>query len=399
MNSNASLSATTIPDLYHNAQSVVQAANALNILLREGNNHALDEQIEAEIREGNDDVDSSEIWRSVGSEYRETLRVSDELVRTMTGFLLGMGKILREATTQRENHVDEEGRVNSPSGSYGSAGRRSGDGRRSLDFPAETSPRERERYRDESLRRIATQSSARAPSVLGTFRRQSISDDDRGGDTTEKPQRSAISGLSVRKMFSVRSGRPKTSSDAKARASLDEIPSVRLPVSIPPPLATLPSETLLQRSPSSKASSRRQRGAITSSNTKTSFPSFFSSSQPTTAVTTTTVINSMEKRPFPSRTLSTSTSIPHTRPTESAVNGLQKRLNTDTRMRSSSTSSTLDDERMAAIILPSERTEERVFRSSYEGPSSSAASTVHNRTYSERKDRRRTVTEVFSRVN
>lgn len=53
---------------------------------------------------------------------------------------------------------------------------------------------------------------------------------------------------------------------------------------------------------------------------------------------------------------------------------------------------------MAAVILPGEHSDDRIFRASLEAPSS-AASTVQNRTYAERKDRRRTVTEVFSRVN
>jgi len=399
-NSNASLSATTIPDLYHNAQSVVQSANTLNILLREANTHALDEQIEAEIREANDDVDVSEIWRTIGSEYRESLRVSDELVRTMTGFLLGMGKILREATMIREPIVDEEGRVNSPVGSHGSAGRRSNDGRRSLDFPpVETSPRERERYRDESLRRIATQAN-RAPSVLGAFRQQVISDDERGGDSTERPQRSAIGGLSVRRMFSAKNGRPKSSSDAASKPFWTENTSVRASVAIPPPLETLPSETLIQRSPSGK-SVRRRKGTVTAGAAKTSFPSFFSSSQPTTAVTATTVGNAQEKKEFPlQRTISSTSAstLSFARSSETAANELQKRFDTDTRMRSSSTSSTLDSERMAAVILPGEHSDDRILRASLDAPSS-AASTVQNRTYAERKDRRRTVTEVFSRVN
>jgi len=136
---------------------------------------------------------------------------------------------------------------------------------------------------------------------------------------------------------------------------------------------------------------------------KTAFPSFFSSSQPTTALTPTTVGNAQEKREFPlQRTLSSSAStLSFARSNDTAANELQRRFDTDTRMRSSSTSSTLDNERMAAVILPSELGDERVYNTSFDrdAPPGSASSTVQNRTYSERKDRRRTVTEVFSRAN
>jgi len=262
----------------------------------------------------------------------------------------------------------------------------------------ETSPRERERYRDESLRRIATQTN-RAPSVLGTFRQQLNSDDERRGDSTERPQRSAIGGLSVRRMFSAKNGRrPKSSSDAATRPLMTESVTTRSPVAIPPPLETLPPESLIQRSPSGK-SIRRRKGTITAGATK-AFPSFFSSSQPTTAITPTTVVN-RETRDFPiQRTLSSANTLTFARSSnDSAVGELQRRFDTDTRMRSSSTSSTLDNERMAAVILPNEVADESSFRNSFDAPTNSGASTVHNRTYSDRKDRRRTVTEVFSRAN
>jgi hypothetical protein len=52
--------------------------------LRAGTNRALEEQIDAEVGDGGGEL-SAEVWRRVGGEYRESLRASDELVRTVTG--------------------------------------------------------------------------------------------------------------------------------------------------------------------------------------------------------------------------------------------------------------------------------------------------------------------------
>ena len=95
---NGHTTTNTIPQLFTAAQTIVQATEKLNILLRNGTNRALEEQISAEVSgelgEGNSEL--SEYWRTVGSDFRECLRASDDLVRNMTGFLLGVGKVLRE---------------------------------------------------------------------------------------------------------------------------------------------------------------------------------------------------------------------------------------------------------------------------------------------------------------
>ena len=90
---------TTIPDLFKSAQSIVHSSNALNVLLRKATARALDEQIRVEVSDDVTAEDVSELWRLVGGDHRESLRVSDELVRTLTDFLLGVGKLLREAST------------------------------------------------------------------------------------------------------------------------------------------------------------------------------------------------------------------------------------------------------------------------------------------------------------
>lgn len=90
----------TIPELHKSAQGIVRFAEQVNEMLRNRTNRALERQIESEVDdlEGErDEVDMVGLWNDVGSDFRDCLRVSDELVRTMTGLLLGVGKVLREA--------------------------------------------------------------------------------------------------------------------------------------------------------------------------------------------------------------------------------------------------------------------------------------------------------------
>ncbi len=41
-------------------------------------------------------MNAQDIWRRVGGDYREGMRASDELVRAVTGFLLGVGKAVKD---------------------------------------------------------------------------------------------------------------------------------------------------------------------------------------------------------------------------------------------------------------------------------------------------------------
>lgn len=87
-------------DLLKSAETLVHTAERLNVLLRLNTNKALEEQIEAEVN-GSPEYDSeivSDIWRKIGGEYREGLRQSDELVRSVTSFLLGFGTVVREVS-------------------------------------------------------------------------------------------------------------------------------------------------------------------------------------------------------------------------------------------------------------------------------------------------------------
>ena len=87
------------PELSKNAQSMVYAAERLNGLLKKGNGRAIEKQVEVEVEgssTGPDAQEISKIWGGVAAEYRESARVADELVRGMTGFLLGIGRVMRE---------------------------------------------------------------------------------------------------------------------------------------------------------------------------------------------------------------------------------------------------------------------------------------------------------------
>ncbi|KAJ7738366.1 hypothetical protein B0H16DRAFT_1570611 [Mycena metata] len=116
-------------ELARSAQALVSAAERLNAILRAGTARALEEQIDAEVSgvDSGTATELTEVWRRVGGEYREGLRVSDELVRGVTGFLLGVGRVVRDFG---EHRGSDEGRGStSPDAVPG--GRRSVESRRS----------------------------------------------------------------------------------------------------------------------------------------------------------------------------------------------------------------------------------------------------------------------------
>lgn len=140
---NGHTTTNTIPQLFTAAQTIVQSTEKLNILLRNGTNRALEEQISAEVSgelgEGNSEL--SEYWRTVGSDFRECLRASDDLVRNMTGFLLGVGKVLRETNASnvgtpsqhlRSMSLDDDVTARLNTEGAPTSGGRSSEGRRSV---------------------------------------------------------------------------------------------------------------------------------------------------------------------------------------------------------------------------------------------------------------------------
>ena len=151
-------------ELAKNAQSMVYAAERLSGLLKQGSGRAVEEQVEAEVEgssTGPDAQEISNIWGRVAAEYRENSRVADELVRGMTGFLLGIGRVMRDigpssladyagggSPSAHGKHAsldaDEEGmrlRREGASPDMGSAG----SGRRSASSRNSWEPRERDR--------------------------------------------------------------------------------------------------------------------------------------------------------------------------------------------------------------------------------------------------------------
>jgi len=169
-------------ELVKDAQMIVVASERLNHMLRSGMSRAVEDQVNAEVDDPNErGAEIAELWGQVGMDYRDGLRVSDDLVRGLTAFLLGISKTVRDLATGgnsdlqhgRSVSLDEEGLLGggrrrgtmSPdvfvgtSGPGSSAG--SGSGRRSVESRRSLEPRES--LREDVSRRI----SARAESALG----------------------------------------------------------------------------------------------------------------------------------------------------------------------------------------------------------------------------------------
>ncbi|KAG5638856.1 hypothetical protein H0H81_009407 [Sphagnurus paluster] len=179
-------------ELVRGAQAVVGSVERLNEMLRYGTARAVEEQVDAEVDavsgQGRETI--SDVWGRVGQEYREGLRVSDELVRALTGLLLGVGKTVRDLAGSegsgvhgRSVSLDEEGLgllggrrrgsmspdvvlgrgVTVTRATSNSSGGGSANGRRSVDPRRSAEPSRVESLRDDVTRRLA----ARADSALG----------------------------------------------------------------------------------------------------------------------------------------------------------------------------------------------------------------------------------------
>ena len=273
-------------ELAKNTQSMVYAAERLSDLLKKGSGRAVEEQVEAEVEgssTGPDTQEISNIWGRVAAEYRENSRVADELVRGMTGFLLEIGRVMKDvgpssladyaggSPSVHGKHAsfdaDEEelglrrGGASLDEGSAGS-GSRSGSLRNSWE------PRERDRMVTSSGSGSAGAGEQRPESALATYQKL------RSGASIEKslpalPDRS-------RRLFTPREQRERML-DAKfsSRCPVDgsgtsmeqpqshessptpasrtrggntqERETMLSPLKIPTPLPTLPSETLVRR--------------------------------------------------------------------------------------------------------------------------------------------------------
>lgn len=298
-------STTTVPEVFRNAQAVVRFSEQVNGMLRAATNRALDRLIETEVSDAspNSEVDMIGLWKDIGGDLRDMLRVSDELVRTMTGFFLGAGKVLRESSTisagantlqhlrgasddlSRRSGTDARSSTSAGTGSGrgsgsgdGIGGRRSTESRRSWDLPRV------ERDRTDLLRRASSRVDAnalpsqRAPSAMllrDPPRKQSPLGPTE--DVLPAPARPPV-GSSVRRLFTPTTQRERESTpSASAKPELatiesqkslhiedDPVPSPSpaphsrqpdgntrklRPLSIPNPIPALPSESRGDRQP------------------------------------------------------------------------------------------------------------------------------------------------------
>ncbi|KAI0352590.1 hypothetical protein OH77DRAFT_1408788 [Trametes cingulata] len=463
---------TTIPEVFQSAQHLVHALDKLNGMLKDGTNRALEAQIDAELADYKDGVDLVELWRDVGSHHRESLRVSDEIVRNMTGFLLGVGKILRESTSQgaqqhlRTMSLDEEVVRRATPEVQPSAGRDS-DGRRSRETRRSWEPgRETGRLLNglTSLDRNGTRSrpgssmNMMRSSATSSSEGRSSSDAANDGTPATLRQSAPIAGTSsaARRLYAPRD-RGDVAAPLVTSLSSDDLsgdyepsptpvsrqghafPERRLPaLAVPPSLPTLPSESLLTRS-NTIATDKASRRKISASSIATvraepssSFVPVIKPSNPTTAVTTHTVSASPEadRTPFPllrsesgssTRTNGVTFSRPTTISVSSTLSGLQQQHERGARSRTVSNSSAADiDHPSPAVPAPpalmpshsgSESERETRWRTlssrprasldsnrSGESPIDSPDRNLATVSYSAaRKERRRTITEIFQR--
>ena len=332
----------TIPELFQNAQHLVHSLDKLNGMLKSYTNRALEAQIDAEVAGVTGGIDLVELWRDVGADHRESLRMSDEVVRNMTGFLLGVGKVLREATTSKDPQqhlravsLDESATTRFvPDIGVTASGGRSSDGRKSRETRRSWDPRD---MREASLARMSSlerrhvrpASALLRSSATSSSEGRSVADAVDGTPQTVKVSTMAPSG-SMRRLYLPRESRATpevapiqtnlaftsqespdkyepspTPTSRTSHSALSERPRAFPPASVPPSLSTLPSESLIARtvstssSENSQNSSSRRRVSNTSTLTIRAEPSAFNSvlkpSGATTSLTPATV--SAERSP------------------------------------------------------------------------------------------------------
>ncbi|KAF8157941.1 hypothetical protein B0H34DRAFT_797374 [Crassisporium funariophilum] len=346
-------------ELAKNAQSMVYAAERLAGLLKLGGARALDAQVEAEVEGGANDGRESAIWGQVATEYREGMRTTDDLVRGITGFLLGVGRVMRDLGSSasefgspsvhgRHASLDDSGRNASPDVGSAGSGRQSVSSRRSWE------PRDRDRDREDALRRLAG-AGPRPESVLAraspaTFQKLRA-DRELQHETPPPPParhlasvRGVVDTGSVRKLFTPREqreqamdaraaghgthtmgrsggGMPAHDSQETVQAPQKYEPSptppprnrgtpapdrtrALPPIAIPKPLPTLPSESKgRHRAASTNTTaplpSRERERKTTIRGVGPSFPSITTPISSTTALTPHTVSNTPDRTVFP----------------------------------------------------------------------------------------------------
>lgn len=439
----------TVRDVSDHSSAIIRASERLNKIMRVATTNAVQQQIAIEVDDEYYDADGpnhpAQIWRDVGSDFRESLRESDDVVRSLTGFILGVGKLLKEVAGaselahMRSPSMDDEFSKKPPSDSGPERGsnRRSQDGRRSVESRLSWEPVTSTRGADLS-RRLSSRSDLNLSRPPSARDRDSASDQDRS-----IPSRNG-SGLppTSRRLFAPREHREQqmvtigpTNHNTPTNIldlSLDYEPSPtpaprypqaersRLPAySTPPPLPTLPSESLLQRSSTAADTGGRRNASLASVTTvRNPNPPFaLSTPNPTTAISTHTVSASPKSSTFPMERTdsrdSVRSSVTFSRPSGVSVSALQQQQSRDEARRRVGTTAEEDTSSLNQIRSPLSGSEtERDTRRRTLGVRAARASlgtaaeehetgesNAQSKTIafpSQRRERRRTVTEIFS---
>lgn len=460
----------TIPGLFQNAQHLVHSLDKLNGMLKSGTNRALEAQIDAEVADVSGGVDLVELWRDVGADHRESLRMSDEVVRNMTGFLLGVGKVLCEATAGKDPQqhlravsLDESAATRlGPDTGVTPSGGRSSDGRKSRETRRSWDPRE---MHEASLARISSlernhvrpASALLRSSATSSSEGRSVADAVDGTPQTVKVSTMAPSG-SMRRLYLTRESRATpevapiqtnltfarqaspdkyepspTPTSRTSHSALSERPRNFPSASVAPSLSTLPSESLITRTVSTSSSdnsqnnSSRRKVSSTSTLTVRAEPSAFNSilkpSGATTSLTTATV--SAERSPGappatalfrPSMDRSEASGFSRAGPSGNVATLSRASLAT-ARLRSASNASSAVDEEppvrleAAPILSPmsgSETERPESWRRTIAARPRASLESAWDRereernasrtvTVAARRERRRTITEIFQR--
>ena len=335
-------------DVLQNAQGMVFAADRLYNLLKQGSSRAIEAQVEAEVESTTSDShvrDIVELWGKVASDYREGSRMTDDLIRGITGILLGMGRVMREFAVDRgvseygspsmhgrHASLGDDLRRTSPDVTIQSGGRHSEDSsdrQSTISRHSWDASKDRDKEREEALKRLAGGSngeSVLARASPATFQRlkNHESSDHRHRFETPSPATNGRSKSQPMAANSVRRTSTPRDIDTKVGLTLrgpsiiavnsqetvqpSPTPAPRQrgspavdrprnlpPLSIPRPLPTLPSETLLRRAAEkfvdnehSTATRDRRRNLRGS---ERPFPSLTSPANPTIALTPHTVSN------------------------------------------------------------------------------------------------------------
>ncbi|KAK0504374.1 hypothetical protein EDD18DRAFT_1133337 [Armillaria luteobubalina] len=363
-------------ELMHNSLSMFESQVNRGIVEMDW---ALEEQINAEVGDRDMDADLVEIWRKVGGEYREGMRASDELVRAVTGFLLGVGKTVRDLSGAGDSHnrsisLDEDGLTGrlsrlhlTPETPVNGSGRRSADSRHSWDI--------RDREREEASRRLNARAESvlavRPPSALNMLKNEEYTRSVFDTPSPREPHRSATTnGVNSGSMRRIQPREASIRVGANGIATLDSQETVRAfdpsptpasrinrapdrtqtlpPLDIPKPLPTLPSESLRARlsvtpTPSEKQSQDRNRDQQNQTlSRRKNLNSIFSVRSPntTTALTTHTVSNSPD-RPSP----------PGASPMQRTDSNKSNRSSQDERQRKSSSSGSVNADEPEAVTF------------------------------------------------